>query len=266
MVQAADKLPDDVASLKKLLIEERSTTQRLQKKLDELFESLRLERHREFGVSSEKALGQGELFDEAENEAESLPEVEEESVATAEASSSEKNPRPSRKPLPASIPRVRNVIELPEHERMCQCSCQLSEVGEDVSEQLEIVPAKLKVIQYIRKKYACKSCEDTLRTAPRANTLLPKAIAAANTMAYIITAKYADGLPLYRLSTILNRHGIDLPRQTLSQSVLSTAEKLEPFLCHLRTTLLQSEVIHMDETIVQVLKEPDKTPQSKSYM
>ena len=155
-------------------------------------------------------------------------------------------------------------LELPEQERKCECGCQLSEIGEDISEQLEIIPAKLSVIEHVRKKYACKRCEDTVRTAPRANTLLPKVIATANTMMYIIIAKYADGLPLYRLSTILSRQGIDLSRQTLSQSVLSTAGKLEPFIHHLRTTLVQSEVIHMDETTVQVLKKPDKTAQSKS--
>jgi len=265
MVQVTDKLPDDVAALQKLLIAERSTTQRLQKQLDELFESLRLARHQKFGASSEKAPGQGELFDEAENEAESMPEVEE-SAESAQEPQPVKKTRPARKPLPASIPRIRNVIELPEDERQCECGCQLIEIGEDVSEQLEIIPAKLNVIQHVRKKYACKSCEDTIKTAPRANTLLPKAIATANTMAYIITAKYADGLPLYRLSTILNRHGIDLSRQTLSQSVLSTAEKVEPFMEYFKTVLLKSTVLHMDETTVQVLKEPEKTAQSKSYM
>ena len=265
MVQVTDKLPDDVALLQKMLIAERSTSERLQKQLDEMFESLRLARHKKFGASSEKAPGQGELFDEAENDAEPQPESDE-PTTSAQAPQQKKKTQPARKPLPANLPRIRNVIELPEDERHCECGCRLSEIGEDVSEQLEIIPAKLNVIQHVRKKYACKSCEETIKSAPRANTLLPKAIATANTMAYIITAKYADGLPLYRLSTILNRHGIDLSRQTLSQSVLSTAVKIEPFIKHFKTALLNSSVIHMDETTVQVLKEPDKTAQSKSYM
>jgi len=265
MVQTADKLPNDVASLQKLLIAERSTTQRLQKQIHELFESLRLARHQRFGASSEKAPGQGDFFDEAEDEAESLNNANTPD-ATETKPTKTKAARPARKPLPASIPRVRNVIELPEEDRICPCGCELSEIGEDISEQLEIVPAKLKVIQNVRKKYACKRCEETIKTAPRANTLLPKAIATANTMAYVITAKYADGLPLYRLSTILERHGIELSRQTLSESVLATALKLEPFIEHLRTRLIQSDVMHMDETTVQVLNEPGKTAQSKSYM
>ena len=85
-------------------------------------------------------------------------------------------------------------------------------------------------------------------------------------MAYLIVAKYVDGLPLYRLSTILNRHGIDFSRQTMSESVLATAAKIEPLIDYLKHKQLQSAVMHMDETTVQVLKEPDKAAQSQSYM
>jgi len=265
MGETVEQLRDEVASLEKLLIAERSITERLQKQIEELFESIRLARHKRFGAASEKAPGQGELFDEAENECESVPEIDGLEPTTTKPESAKKK-TPARKPLPATIPRIRNVIELPEHERTCQCGCQLSEIGEDISEQLEIIPAKLQVIQHVRKKYACKSCEETIKTAPRANTLLPKAIATANTMAYVITAKYVDGLPLYRLSTILKRHGIEYPRQTLSQSVLTTADKVEPVVDHFKAALLQSDVIHMDETTVQVLNEPGKKAQSKSYM
>ena len=265
MVCTADKLPDDVESLKKLLLAERKTNLRLQKQIDELFETIRLARHQRFGASSEKAPGQGELFDEAEDTVDEADPVEPEALA----SSSETKPKKksvARKPLPAQLPRIRNVIELPEDERVCPCGCQLTEIGEDVGEQLEIIPAKLRVIEHVRKKYACKSCEETIKTAPTANVLLPKAIASANTMAYIITAKYADGLPLYRLSTILKRYGIDYSRQTMSESVIATAQKLEPLMEHFRQELLASTVMHMDETTVQVLNEPGKAPQSKSYM
>jgi len=85
-------------------------------------------------------------------------------------------------------------------------------------------------------------------------------------MAYIITAKYADVLPLYRLSTILKRYGIDYSRQTMSESVIATGQKIEPLIEYFRRALLASTVMYMDETTVQVLNEPDKTPQSKSYI
>lgn len=82
----------------------------------------------------------------------------------------------------------------------------------------------------VRKKYACQSCENTIKLAPRPPVLLPKAIASAKTIAYVITSKYAGGIPLYRLSEILKRYHIDLPRQTLSESLLRCAEQLEPLM------------------------------------
>jgi len=85
-------------------------------------------------------------------------------------------------------------------------------------------------------------------------------------MAYVITSKYADGLPLYRLSGILARHGIDLPRQTLSESVLKTAEQTMPLIDFMIAGLRAGTVLHMDETRVQVLNEPDKSAQSQSYI
>ena len=267
MVRPVKQLPDDVESLKALLLAERNTTERLQKKIQTLFEAIRLARHQRFGASSEKAPGQGELFDEAEASLDTAEDVaQDESESTSETEVKPRAPRKSRKPLPANLPRLRNVIELSEAERVCACGCQLSEMGEDISEQLEIIPAKLSVIQHVRKKYACKACEATIKSAPRANVLLPKAIASNNTMAYIITAKYADGLPLYRLSPILQRYGIDLSRQTLSESVIAAARKVAPLLDHCRHRLNTGHVMHMDETTVQVLNEPGKAPQSKSYM
>lgn len=96
--------------------------------------------------------------------------------------------------------------------------------------------------------------------------MLPKRNATPGMLAYIITAKYQDGLPLYRLSNILKRYEIELSRQTLSNWVLKTAEQLDPVINHLQQKLLRGSVLHCDETTVQVLKEPDKSAQRKSYM
>jgi len=175
-----------------------STIDGLRKQVGDLFEALRLERYRHYGTRSEKASGQQELFDEADtDEAEQTP-IEEKPAPVS--GSTTPKPKSSRKPLPAELPRVRQVHELEVSERQCACGCQLEEIGEDISEQLDIIPATVQVIQTVRKKYACKSCDQGIKTAPKAAVLLPKAIASANTMAYIITAKYADGLPLYTIS------------------------------------------------------------------
>ena len=269
-----DQLPDDPAVLKKLLAAERAdahthakTIDALRKQIGDLLESLRLERYRHYSARSEKAAAQQELFDEADSdEAIALEQDSEERDTPPVQAKENKQRKTSRKPLPADLPRVRQVVELDETERQCNCGCQLTEIGEQISEQLDIIPAKVQVLQTVRKKYACKSCEEGIKTAPHPATLLPKAMASANTMAYIITAKYADGLPLYRLSEILKRHHIDLSRQTLSASVLATAAKLEPFMECLKTHLHQGKVLHMDETQVQVLNEAGKSAQSKSYM
>ncbi len=168
--------------------------------------------------------------------------------------------------MPTELPRVRRVLELSEEERQCACGCTLVEIGEDISEQVDIIPARVQVIQHVRKKYACKSCDDTIKVAPKAKVLLPKSIASGNTLAYVITSKYADGLPLYRLSGILARYGIELSRQTLSESVLKVADKIKRLTDHLKQQLIDSAVLFMDETRVQVLNEPGKTPESPSYM
>jgi len=270
-VAKADILPDDPAQLKALLHkerdalkQERKTTADLRQKVHSLLEAIRLEKHRRYGSSSEKSADQTELFDEADAPAET-PGDEAVSEATSVAAHSRKK-KSGRKPLPDDLPRVRKVIELSDEERQCPCGCTLSEIGEEISEQLDIIPAQVQVLQTVRKKYACKGCEDTIKTAPRPNVLLPKAIASANTMAYVITTKYADGIPLFRQSRILERSNIDLSRQTLCESVLKVAEKITPLIDHLRQQLLRHSLLYMDETRVQVLKEPGKTAQSQSYM
>ena len=269
MPLAPQSLPNDPAQLKTLLIKERSASEKrednLKQQIHTLIEALRLEKHRLYGKSSEQSPDQAELFDEADSLVDEAVRVDSEGAQIPVASAS-KNPRPVRKPLPAELPRVRRVIELSEEERQCACGCTLVEIGEDISEQVDIIPAQVQVIQHVRKKYACKGCDDMIKIAPKATMLLPKSLASANTMAYVIISKYADGLPLYRLSGILKRYGIDMSRQTLSESVLKVAEKIKPLTDHLKQQLMDGSLIFMDETRVQVLNEPDKTAQSQSYM
>lgn len=275
MISLPDKLPDDPEQLRALLValaddakkqEQgfKTEVKRLNNHLAAALESLRLERVRRYGSNSEKNPDQAEMFDEAEaDSAENLADSNVEKSSTA--SPSKKTPS-GRKPLPDNLERIRTVHELSLEQRQCPCGSTLEEIGETISEQLDIKPATVKVIQHVRKKYACKSCEDTVKSAAKPALLLPKSIASANTMAYVITAKYADGLPLYRLSHILKRYDVELARQTLSESVLTTAKKIEPLIEHLEQQLLSSALLYMDETRVQVLNEPDKSAQSQSYM
>ncbi len=262
MSLATKPLPDDPATLKTLLLKERSANENLKQQIHSLLEALRLEKHRLYGSSSEKTPDQSELFDEADT---GVDEVDDE-APVIDAKPIPKNKRPVRKPLPPEYPRVRHVIELSEEERQCSCGCTLVEIGEDISEQVDIIPAQVQVIQHVRKKYACKGCDDTIKSAPPADVLLPKSLASGNTMAYVITSKYVDGLPLYRLSGILDRCGFEFSRQTLSESVLRVAQKIEPLVDHIKWHLMNGFMVFMDETPVQVLKELGRTAQSQSYM
>lgn len=275
MTSPIESLPDDPELLKAMLVEQQSIVAQQHKKIhgmqsqiDSLHEALRLQQYRKFGKSSEKAPGQQELFDEADQftDIESVDESQPVSPSASERPSAPAKSKAARKPLPKHLPRVTEVIELDDADRQCPCGCELVEIGESVSEQLDIIPAQVQVLRTVRKKYACKQCEVTIKTAPAPAVLLPKAIASANTMAYVITAKYADGLPLYRLSEILKRYSIDLSRQSLSESVLKVGSKIKVLVDHMRQQLLGGDLIYMDETRVQVLKEPGRTPENQSYM
>ena len=162
MTVAIDNLPDDPVALKALLADQQKKIQGLQSQIDSLHESLRLQQYRQYAASSDKAPGQQELFDEAD-QVELEDEVIEQEIAHTTSDSRQKKNK-SRKPLPAELPRIKQVIELEPAQRQCPCGCELVEIGESVSEQLDIVPATVQVIQTIRKKYACKTCEETIKT------------------------------------------------------------------------------------------------------
>jgi transposase len=139
-------------------------------------------------------------------------------------------------------------------------------IGEEISEQLDIVPAKIQVLVNVRKKYACRQCESGVITAPLPAQPIPKSNASPGLLAHIVTAKYQDALPLHRQETILHRHGIDIPRNTLASWMIKAGEQIQPLLNLLQDKLLAYPIMHCDETTVQVLNEQGKRAQSKSYM
>jgi transposase len=240
-------------------------------KVQEILEQQTLLRHRMFGRSSQAHAGQGQLFNEVELEASAISEGE----ATGSTDPPETRPDPKqqparrrgkRKPLPPELPRIEHVVDVPEHERQCDCGTPMVQIGEDVSEQLDIVPMTVRVIRTIRPRYGCPKGEHAPTVAPAVPTVLPRSNFSAGLLAMMLTVKYADGLPLNRLAKVLARHGVMVPRQSLARAVIETSKVLQPLFNLARDTLLDSAVIHMDETPVQVLKEPDKPPASQSYM
>ena len=133
-------------------------------------------------------------------------------------------------------------------------------MGEETSEQLEFIPAQVKVIEHVRPKYSCRHCEHNgtevkIRIAPVPKTPISKSIATPSLLAQVITSKYQYALPLYRQEQMFRQLGIDLNRKTLAEWMMRCGDLLEPVYQQLKTKLLEQPVIQADETPVQVLKE-----------
>jgi transposase len=232
---------------------------------------VRLLQNEIFGRKSEKRvlpdLDQLQLFDPIELPA-SDRQVPEDKIVVPEHT----RQKQGRKPLPAELPRVDVIHDIPEEEKRCECGAPLSCIGRDVSEKLDYVPAKVQVIRHIRLKYACKSCEGiesegpTVKIGPAPVQLLPKSIASEGLIAHLIVSKFADGLPLYRQQKIFNRLGVDLSRGTMANWVVNASRQCQPLIDLLEREIRSGPLIHIDETPYQVLNEPGRLNTSKSYM
>lgn len=233
--------------------------------IDSLSELLRIYRYRQFGNKPESiAPEQLGIFNDAE-----LPKNLESIIAAGEeihVPAHTRNKTPGRKPLPADLPREQRVYDLTEEEKTCGCGKELTHIKDEVCEQLEIIPAKVYVIQHVRKKYACRNCEETIKTADMPAQPIPRSIASPGLLSHVLVSKYQDHLPLHRQEQMLRRIGIDIPRSTLCLWVIRSAELLKPMLSLIKQEILGYDVAYSDETTVQVLKDPNKGAQSKKYM
>lgn len=238
-----------------------------QHKMRLLEEKMTLLLHQRFGSRSEKAnAAQLPLFNEAEQAAEEEAAEGHEPADIETETLTYTRKKPGRQAIPDDLPRIRIEHELPEAERRCACGSERHVMGEEISEQLDIIPAQVQVLQHVRKKYACRHCEAGVNTAPLPPQPLPKTKASPGLLAFIIAAKFVDALPLYRQSTILQRHNIQLPRQTLSNWVIGCGRLIQPLINLLQDHVLSGRVLQVDETTVQVLQEDGRSPQQKSYM
>jgi transposase len=218
-----------------------------------LEEALRVLNADRFGASREKlhvAPGQAELFNEVEAlvELQSVIGVEAELKATPLREVTPAKTTAGRKAIAAHLPRVPVNHDLPETERQCACGTALKEIGTEISEQLDYVPAKIQVLQHIRKKYACPGCEQCVKTAPLPAQILPRTNAAPGLLAHLVTSKYVDALPLYRQETIFARYGVKLARATQAAWVIGLAERIQPLINLMDERLRSSGYIRMDET------------------
>ena len=257
-------LPDNAEELKALVMQ-------LASRVAALEEYVLLGRIKQFGASTEKSPDQQEMFNEAElsvvaEEALLAQEAEREACSATSSENTDKpKKKPGRKPLPAELPRIRVEHLGSEQETECDCGCKRTAIGEETSEQLDIIPAKMQVIVNVRKKYACRQCE-SIKTAPLPPQPIPKSNASPGLLAHIAVSKYQDSLPLHRQEAGLNRSGVDIPRNTLANWMMRSGELIQPIINLLEDKLLAYPVMHCDETTLQVLKEPDKHANQTSYM
>ncbi|WP_075358745.1 IS66 family transposase [Caballeronia sordidicola] len=247
----------------------------LTKRVETLEEQYRLALAQRFAPKSEKR--RDRVFNEAEqiaatepaDEDNDLPELPDTGLPKAVQPESRKR---GRKPLPEHLPRKRVEYDLPEDRKGCpSCDNPMHRIGEEVSEQLHI-EVKVTVLQNVRFKYACRHCEHhaertPIVLAPMPAQPLPGSHASPTMIATVTVGKYVDGTPLYRMEDVLARSNIPIGRGTLANWIIRPSELHYSRLYDaLHKTLLSQPLIHGDETTVQVLKEPGKSAQSKSYM
>jgi transposase len=236
---------------------------------DLLKEQLNKFKRQLFAASSEAGLHQKDMFF---NEAESLGVQAEPAAEESDADKIDvpghKRAKRGRKPLDPALPREVVRHELPKGERVCpHDGAALSEIGVEVSEQLDIVPQQVRVIRHERVKYACPCCDGGMRLAAKPAQVIPKGLLTESALAWVATSKYLDGLPLYRQAALLGRFGgTDISRNTLSASIVRVGEATVPVVNLLRDELLDAPLVFGDETELQVLKEPGRSAQAKSYI
>ncbi|MBC8317943.1 MAG: IS66 family transposase [Desulfobulbaceae bacterium] len=263
-------LPNDTESLKRIIIEQQG---HFDKETGILLEQIRHLRDKLFGRKSEKITADSgvrpvPLFDMPEPEDNELSDAKEEKIDI----SGHTRKKSGRKPLPEDLPRVDVVHDLPEEKKVCGCGCHLSRIGEEISEQLDIIPARIQVIRNIRPKYACRQCEGvegsgpTVKIAPVSAQIIPKSMATAGLLAYVLTAKFVDALPFYRQEKQFARLGVEMNRATMCNWAMKAVEACQPLLNLLQEEVVAGPVVQADETTVQVLSEPGRDPTSKSYM
>ncbi len=222
-----------------------------------------------FGRSSEKRPAEDISPDQAKlllNEAEALAPLAETAPETVQIPEHARKKR-GRKAIPAELPRIEVVHDLPEAEKVCpHDGTTLERIGEETAEQLDYVPAQLRVIRHVRPKYACPCCREGVKIAPAPAQLLPKSKASPELLAHITTAKYVDGLPLNRQERQFGRLGIELARATMASWMIKLGGTyVLPIVNLLGDLLLEAPLIHMDETRVQVLRSA-KAPTADHWM
>ena len=257
----------------------RAEYENMQAKIDWLTEQLLHAQRKVYGTSSEKAdeavMDQLSLiFNEVEAYADGVQKApEKETVSVSGYSRQRKQSGSARDILPENAKEEIVEHRLSEEERFCpECGEQMVEIGKEVVETVKVIPAQYILRRDIYYTYACRNCEENGITTPVVKTphqksVIPGGVAAPETVAYLMTEKYVMHSPLYRMEQDLKRKDVKLSRQTMSNWMIRCSKDyLEPVYAELKKQLLSQNIIHADETKLQVLKEPGKAAQTDSFM
>jgi transposase len=252
------QLPTDPQVLRQLVLELLSTLQEKDRRIGQLSSQLEALKRRLFGKRSEKIdsaqllleLGAWlttRLVEESTEGQAAQPE------ASPEASSAPRKKGHGRSRLPEGLPRQRTEYHPSPEACICpECKGALQRIGEEVSEQLEYIPASLFVQEHARIKYACPHCQGNVVIGTLPLQPIAKGLPGPGLLAHVLTSKYADHLPLHRQEGILQRHGVELSRKTLCDWVAAGAAQLKPLVLMMKNEVLGSRKIHTDDTTVPV--------------
>ncbi len=266
------ELPDDPALLKRLIADRDALIDRIRQEATEQLEAQRqrLEAEKKaeidailrrfYGPKSERfdprqLLLFGLKVDAMPLDEPSVAEEAGEPLATRRVRNRHKH---GRQHLPGHLPRVEVEHDLADAERPCPCCGEMRHrIGREVSEQLEYLPASFKVLRHVRHTYACKRCETTavdpqIATAAKPPQPIDKGLAGPGLLAYVITSKLGDHLPLYRLEHIFERQDVSIARSTMCAWLQTAAELVQPLVRLMGDRVRRSRVIHTDETVVPV--------------
>lgn len=254
------ELPTDPQALRQLVLELLSALQEKDRRIGQLSSHLEALRRRLFGRSSEKLDPNQLALDLGAWLAAHATEAPAETPAPP-AAERETPPRPGhgRRRLPETLPRHRVEYHPAPGDRVCrECSVELKRIGEEVSEQLEYVPASLHVVVHARIKYACPCCQGNVVCGSLPVQPIEKGLPGPGLLAHVLTSKYNDHLPLNRLEGIFQRQGVELSRSTLCDWVAASADLLKPLVEVMKREVLASRKIHTDDIPVPVL-DKDRT-------
>ena len=267
----------EVAVLEETILKQKAEIDELKRKLEHMNEVFANAQRARFGQSSEQknyVLGKDQLslFNEAESSQDH--KAEEPNPNTIFVEAHERKKKRSQTEMLNNLPEEEVLLEIPEGQLVCgKCGGKMKPIGKKfLRHEMQIVPKQIKLLAYYAVTYACDSCEKDTGLAHIVSVkppipLMKHSLASPSTVAYIMTQKYVDGLPLARQEKIWAREGVSLSRATMANWVIQCSEVwLKPLYRHMKQELLTHSVIHADETVVQILKEDGKPATSESRM